>query len=54
MEVFVARIRELLLHEEKRRSFSQQAKEKAREFAAPALAERMLSLYQELIAGGKA
>jgi hypothetical protein len=37
------------LHEEKRRSFAGKAREKAREFSAPAMAAKMLDLYQELL-----
>jgi glycosyltransferase involved in cell wall biosynthesis len=54
IEAFVDRARELLLNEKRRRTFSEKAREKAREFAAPAMAERMLSLYRELIEARKA
>jgi len=54
MEALVDRTRELLFDEGRRRSFSELARKKAREFAAPAMAERMLGLYQELIGTGKA
>ncbi|MFH0871788.1 MAG: glycosyltransferase [bacterium] len=53
VEDFVARARELLFDETKRRSFSEKAREKAREFAAPAMADRMLGLYQELVEARK-
>ncbi|MDH7499293.1 MAG: glycosyltransferase [candidate division NC10 bacterium] len=53
-DAFRQRIRELLCDEERRRSFSERAREKAREFAAPALAERMLSLYRELVEARRA
>lgn len=49
LEMFLDRVRDLLLHEEKRRSFAEKAKEKAREFSAPAMAARMLHFYQELL-----
>ena len=51
LEMFLDRVRDLLLHEERRRSFSEKAREKAQQFLAPAMAAKMLSLYQGLLEG---
>jgi len=53
LDGLVTQVRELLLDPEKRRRFSQEAKLKVREFAAPALAERLLDLYRELVEAGR-
>ena len=53
LDMFLDRVRDLLLHEEKRRFFAGKAREKAREFSAPAMAAKMLHLYQELLEGRK-
>jgi glycosyltransferase involved in cell wall biosynthesis len=49
VEALARQTRDLLQDEMRRRSFSQKAEEKAKEFAAPAMAERMLNLYRELL-----
>jgi 1,2-diacylglycerol 3-alpha-glucosyltransferase len=48
-EMFLDRVRELLCHEGKRRAFAEEARKKARDFGASAMAEKMLNLYQELL-----
>lgn len=53
LEMFLDRVRQLLLHEERRKCFSEKAKEKARAFSAPAMADKMLWLYQELLESRK-
>jgi glycosyltransferase involved in cell wall biosynthesis len=53
VEVLVRKTRDLLWDEERRRSFSEKAKEKARDFSAPAMAERMLNLYREILEARK-
>jgi glycosyltransferase involved in cell wall biosynthesis len=52
LESFLERTRELLGREERRRAFSERAREKARGFSSSAMAEKMLALYQQLLEAG--
>jgi len=52
-EMFLDRVRDLLWHEEKRKSFAEKARETARKFSASAMGAKMLHLYQELLEARK-
>jgi glycosyltransferase involved in cell wall biosynthesis len=52
-EMFLDRVRDLLWHEEKRKSFGEKARETARKFSASAMGAKMLHLYQELLEARK-